>query len=306
TVDLDEPQGNWLFKRLWWERAESKYEKVRTQVEAVFESRMKFFAQRAELDKNVFDPFYITIGLSQGELQEILTSLTAQLEQERKEEGKLSESEREFLDTLREQKVVLEQMKLDVEAINKIDHEIDEALNKLLEQINRVRGYEREVWQYFKEIARVLNDKKAREIFYKIDITLKNVSDINCYIRQAFNDHFNKLVTAAREQVERVKMEVNALREKGIDFKEQLKSIDQQKSLRGMIKPAQEEFEETESAGFFQNYIVRPLKTTMSYIGSGLKGFWDGIVYIIRWPIEKITGGGSAVDQEETAQKKEE
>ncbi len=290
TVDLDEPQGNWLFKRIWWERAESQYEKVRTRVEAVLESRMQFFAQRAELDKTVLDPFYITIGLGQGELQTILSELIERLQQEREQEGVLSPKEREFLKTLRTQKSVLEQMSLDVQAINKIDREIDESLNKLLEQINRVRGYERDAWRYFKDIARVLSDKKAREIFYKMDTVYKNITKVEMYIKQAFKDHFDQLITTARQQVDRVQTAMQALKEKGIDFKKQLVRMEQEEEPELVKKPEKEEEigEEQVPGGFWNSYVMAPLKT-----------MWGGIVYVIRLPIDMFIGGPGVEEYED-------
>src|SRR5437870_6541847 len=73
TVSLENPQGNWLFKRIWWERAEERYEKIRLLVDAVWESRTIFFVKRNELDRNVLDPFYLNVGIGQGELQTILS-----------------------------------------------------------------------------------------------------------------------------------------------------------------------------------------------------------------------------------------
>ncbi len=80
TVDIADPQGNWLYKRVWWERAEAKFEKIREAVNKVLEVRSGFFAKRAELDKNVLDTLYIKIDISQGELQEILKELIAIVE----------------------------------------------------------------------------------------------------------------------------------------------------------------------------------------------------------------------------------
>jgi hypothetical protein len=65
TVSLENPQGNWLYKRIWWERAEERYEKIRLLVDAVWESRTIFFVKRNELDRNVLDPFYLNVGIGQ-------------------------------------------------------------------------------------------------------------------------------------------------------------------------------------------------------------------------------------------------
>src|SRR5204862_4884212 len=69
TVSLENPQGNWLFKRIWWERAEDRYEKIRNLVDAIFEQRNTFFKERNQLDRNILDPFYMSIGIDRGELQ---------------------------------------------------------------------------------------------------------------------------------------------------------------------------------------------------------------------------------------------
>src|SRR5438105_2755246 len=39
TVSLEDPQGNWLFKKIWWERAETLYGKIREAVTSIWESR---------------------------------------------------------------------------------------------------------------------------------------------------------------------------------------------------------------------------------------------------------------------------
>jgi len=94
TVSLEDGQGNWLFKRIWWERAQDLYEKIRERVNAVWESRTRFFVQRNELDRSVLDPFYMSIGMGQGELQIILNELEDFFHKERERTGDLSSNER--------------------------------------------------------------------------------------------------------------------------------------------------------------------------------------------------------------------
>ncbi len=267
TINIDEPQGNWLFKRMWWEHAEDRYEKIRALVQKIWESRMGFFVKRNELDKMILDPFYISIGLGQGELQEILAELVGRIEKERQEEGMLSQKERALLDQLQAEKQTLEQTKLDVESISQLDKEIDQALNRLMEQINRVRAYEQESWEYFKDIARILNDKKARELFFKIDTALRNVKSIDDYLQQDFTQHFNQLLQRVNEQVNKVVNAIQRLKEKGVDFKKQLDVLEEQ-------SVAQEEREEEEE------------EATTSWRSR----LWNKIVAIVRWPYDKLVG----------------
>ena len=83
TVSVDEPSGNWLFKRIWYEKAEDEYGKLKELSSIVAQERMKFFAERTKLDRELFDPFYKNLGYGMGELQEMLTTIIENMEQER-------------------------------------------------------------------------------------------------------------------------------------------------------------------------------------------------------------------------------
>ena len=48
TMDLEQPEGNWLNKRIWWERAKDKYKECREVFEAIFASRMSFLEKRSD------------------------------------------------------------------------------------------------------------------------------------------------------------------------------------------------------------------------------------------------------------------
>lgn len=289
SIDQEEPQGNWLFKRIWWERAESRFEKIRLAVEAILDARMAFFSKRVELERDVLDPFYVTIGVGQGELQEILKDLLERLERERKADGGvLHADERDFLKKIQEDKSALEQLSKDVNAVARLDGDVDTALSRLLEQINRARSYEREAWQYFKDIARVLNDKKAREMFYKMNIAWTNISEILDYIKGPFASHFEQLTQTVNSQVERIKNEIQALKERGIDFKSDATRIEEEEAMRRARAMQQHDEDEDlpleKQQGFFSGIF--------STIGSWIYSLGNGIISIIRWPYDLIFGTG--------------
>ncbi len=233
---------------------------------------MNFFIKRTELDKTVFDPFYISMGIGQGELHEILSELVSRIEQEREEEGLLNQSERLLLARLKTEQQTLEQTKFDVGSISQLDRDVDEALNRLMEQINRVRAYEGEAWEYFKGIARVLNDKKARELFFKMDTVLRNLEDIDEYLQRGFTQHFNQLLQKIDEKISKIKDGVQRLKEKGIDFKKQLDNIETVEEEQAVREQEIEEQENEEEAP-----------------GWGTR-MWNNFVSVIRWPYEKLVG----------------
>ncbi len=285
TVNLAEPSGNWLYKRIWWEKAEHKYEKIRNLVESIFESRMTFFTQRTELDRSVFDPFYLNAGLGRGELEELLNYLMSEMEAQRAKMGSLNEEERAFLNVMTQEKETLEQLKLDIEAISKIDAAMDDALSKLMEQLNLCRNYEQKAWEAFKEIAQVLNDKKARELFYAMVTYEDNIAAIGNYIKNPFAAHFGKLTATAKEHVQRVQATIQKLKEKGIDFKKKAKELENQMSAeeRERIRREKEEElererEEAEAAKGWGNWILGIFKSIGNSITGAISSVYSTIM----------------------------
>lgn len=288
TVDLEQPQGNWLFKRIWWERSEARYEKIKKKIEEIFENRMVFFEKRSELIKNILDPFYLKIGMGQGELQAILTDRIQTLEKEREKKGTLTAQERDMLAILEKERETLEQLMMDVQAIGDIESRVDESLSLLLEQMRAIRSYDMQAWDAFKEIARVVDDEKARQLYYVVETSWRNIKDIGDYLGHSFAAHFDQLMFTAQEQTARVSQVLAALKEKGIDFKKQVEQIMEPTLVEKIEKEAVEEEEEPEEQGFFSSYILNPLSAA-----------WNGIVSVVTWPYYALFGSKEEEPEQE-------
>lgn len=271
TVSVREPEGNWLLKRIWWEKAQKKYEKIKKMVLEVSESRMLFFKKRNDLDRNLFDPFYREIDLGQGQLQEIIADLLDRLKEERQEEVTLGPEEKAFLTLLKEEGNKLKNLDADVNGIRRIDVAIDDDLTELNEQINRNLRYEDNAWHLFNAISSELSHKKARELYYKMDALWKNVKNIGNYLRGKFLMHFDSLIEDAKSHVARVKSVVEEFKEKGIDLKKQFKKLDEDEELDQELdeeKQSEEDDDEYYEEVGWLNYI------------------WSGIT----WPFRMIWG----------------
>ena len=226
TMDLDQPEGNWLNKRIWWERAKDKYKECREVFEAIFASRMGYLEKRSEIEKMVLDPFYRAIGLEQADLKDVLDDLISIIEEERQaREGNLDEKARAFRETVSSAKKDIEQLKLDIDAVSNIDNAVDTAVNKLNDKINEAQKFEQSAWDEFDAIARELSDKRAYERYYVIDGIHKNLKELQKYINGEFSTYFEGLVKAAQEKTDRAKKEVKALKDQGIDVEERAKLL---------------------------------------------------------------------------------
>lgn len=282
TVDVAEPKGNWLYKRIWWEKAERTYEKIKQLAEKIQEARILYFARRTDLDRNTLDPFYLGQGFTQGELTEIISFLTSQLEQDRKD-GTLDEKEQALLNALTEEKKSLENLQKGVKAVTNIDRALDDALLKLSEQLNQARMYEQQAWENFKSINRELSDKRARELYYGMDTYWRNLNNINTYISDSFSQYFDQLTDRVKQEIEKIKSTMDALKEKGIDIQ-----LQAQKLKVGKPTEPEEEvaLETTQAKGIFGtvwDWVKAPF-VALGQMFSGALGW--------------ITGSGSNSEEE--------
>lgn len=290
TVNVESASGNWLLKRIWFERAQEQYEVIRGLFDKVLEARLVFFAKRTELDRSLFDPFYMNIGIGQGELLEILGRLLQDLEEVRKVQGALTAEENVLYETVEQEKATLQQLQKEVTGVTEIDSAIEMAIAQLIEQVNVCRGYEKQAWETFKEIGRQLSDKKARELYYVMETYRKNSTDIVTYLQQDFARYMQELERVAHEHIERILATVAELKKKDIDFKQQALRLERKRQGKEVKEIAEEEVE-VEEPGFVGRVwatMVDAVSSLMQMVTAGLEGMYRWI-----WPY--------ASDEEETA-----
>lgn len=284
TVDLTDPAGNWLYKRIWWSRAEDRYEQIKKVFDAVLESRMPFFAKRADVDRKVLDPFYLSVGLDRSELLESIARVNMILANERNEQGSLSTNDRAIQANIIEEKETLERLAQEATLLAEYDDALDEALNKLNEQVNIARKYEKEAWEAFKSIGKELNDKRARELYYGMDSTFKNITDIAQYIDGILRQHYDKVIQVIEEHVHRIQEMMQTLKEKGVDLTQYLEGVESQRAEKQAEDRKQEALETEETSESFLDSIA----SWFSRMYDSVTGYFGGTT-----PQEEDTEAGS-------------
>lgn len=233
-----EDEGNWLLKRVWWEQAESTFEKIITLNNQILEPQMEYFNSRKTTDKAI-DNLFRKIGYEHGELDEMISYFLNDVLSEREKVGDLTVSERDFIALLNEKKADLEQLKLDIAALAELETKIDEALMQVVLQVNKCRDYEKSSWNDFKEIGRVLNDKKAKALFYQIEGNYKNIQNIVNYIKVDLKKYFEGLLNKASELSDTIISKIDLLEKEGINIKDdfaKIKRYEEQRELEAEMK----------------------------------------------------------------------
>ncbi|MFT6765721.1 MAG: hypothetical protein ACJAZS_000607 [Alteromonas naphthalenivorans] len=209
--------GNWLLKRVWWEKTEDVYEQIKEAFNKVMDTRMQFISDYNKLNRTL-DIFYSEIGIEQGPLRDLLSHAQDLMEKEQKEQGYLNKKEQAFVFKIKGKERDLEQLKLDVKAIQELDSKLDEAFEVLFKQIDVCNKYEQKAWNNFKEIARELNDKEARKLYYDTEGLYKDVQKVSQYISGAFATYFNQTIQSAHDHTAKISSQMNALKHEGIDL----------------------------------------------------------------------------------------
>lgn len=241
TVGKNDPEGNWLFKRIWWEKSKNIYGKMRDRVDKIVESRMHFFKERVKLDSQYTDPFYANIGFDQGVLTEMVNHLLELIKIDRAQVAALSAKELEQYNMLMEEKNKLAALQAAVSDVKQLDDALDDALQNLMQQVNLARSYERQAWQLLEAIAEELSDKKAREHYYVVATLWRNVKNIGNYIIGPFSQHFFEVGTKVVQQIKAVEDLIAELKIKGVEFNKQVEAENKTCSVQEDQDPEEQE-----------------------------------------------------------------
>jgi hypothetical protein len=238
-----EGSGNWLLKRVWWEKTEGVYESIKQVFNEIMSARMDYISQRNRLDREL-DVSYGQIGLEEGELQDIIDYCLDFVKKEKPEQGFLSKQQEDLYSALQHKQHDLEQIKLDLKALQAVDQKIDEALDTLFKQIDVANQYEQKAWDNFKEIARELNDKIARKSYYETEGLLKDVQSVHSYITSQFSSYFNQIVQTARTHSQSISSQVQTLKQAGVDLKKEAGALEQAQEAERLKKELAEQDKE--------------------------------------------------------------
>ena len=242
-----EGSGNWLLKRVWWEKTEGVYEQIKQVFNEIMSARMDYISQRNRLDREL-DVSYGQIGLEEGELQDIIDYCLDFVKKEKPEQGFLSKQQEDLYNALQQKQHDLEQIKLDLKALQAVDQKIDEALDTLFKQIDVANQYEQKAWDNFKDIARELNDKIARKSYYETEGLLKDIQSVHSYITSQFSSYFNQTLQTARTHSQSISSQVQALKQAGVDLKKEAGVLEQAQEAERLKKELSEHDKEFEAA----------------------------------------------------------
>jgi hypothetical protein len=221
-INLDTTQvdggGNWLHKRLWYERAQNVFGEIRALVSSVGDVRMQFSNEVNAVGHKI-DTFFETVDFTKGELDDKFKEILVALDTEQKIVGDLSAQERTLQTTIKQEIKVIEQVGKNIKSIGEVDNKIDETLMQAFKTIDECRDYETKAWESFQSIGKELDDKKARNLYYQMNNYKQNIDQKITYLKNTLLPYLhNVLVAKIDMNISKINQSMNDLKTKGIDL----------------------------------------------------------------------------------------
>lgn len=306
--------GNWLLKRQALEKTMDVIEKIKDVFTKTLDLRIDYLVKRNKTDK-AFDTFSNTIGFELGDLNQLLTTLVTQLKAERKTQGDLPEEERTLLAEIEGKIAELKKLKEKVQSITQMDESLDDAIMQLEKEINTSNSYQARAWRNFQTIKTVLNDEKAEELYLQTESLLKNMQDIETYLKGDLLTYFNGVITTIKDDMSKAQETIKALEEKGINLKDEVKKIRKAEKLARKqklqkIEDEKKKQQEKESPKPVEKPVTKSWIDSISVLWHYPLAFvtsaWELITGFFGAKKEEVVQVAARIKQQETAPKQQE
>lgn len=218
TLDTlgEDDSGNWVLKRVWWEKAETAFGKIMALNLQISQQQMEYFGLRNEVDK-LLDADKRALILKLDQLEQVINYLLGLINKN----DNLTEADLQknsFKGSILENEAHLLKLKDDISQLNKLDSELDDAIIKVIDQVQKCNDYEALAWEDFKKIGRVLNDELAKNLYYQVANYRKNIKINLRYLKTDLRKSFEVLTVKTLGTLDEIKKMVVQLRDSGIDL----------------------------------------------------------------------------------------
>ena len=255
-VNTNQEGGNWVQKRIWWEQAEAAFAQLTQDNNQILQIQADYFKQRTIVEKQL-NTVLCDLNISRADLVNFIDKLLeftsavpniataapdktnatvsqygqAKATGDHKNSADINSNNSGNNTNARlkklatSQQVGLENIKTYLTNLKLIDDALDQVLAELNKQIELCQDYEKQAWDDFKEIGRILNDKKAKILFYQVGGYQKNIQKILEYVTGALKKFFDDQVGKTKKNCEDLNQELKQLAAGGLGLRLELDII---------------------------------------------------------------------------------
>jgi len=243
-------QGNWRKKKDWLKQAIAKNDAIQTMVIDVQKFKKIFYDKFKPID-SMLDTFYREAGFNTGELesliqeiaqeieltktnhQNLFTKTLSELSEETKDEAiKIKKQYADIYsieEKFKQHKNSLEQFRLDITSVVELDKSLRTRLKTAEDQIRAIQSNVNKAGELSQKIWHVIDDNKAKKIFYELSSIHENVKALQQYIQQDLVQDFDAVITTLQNQIKIVTVGIDNLEQQNIIIKNRALRLEEQK-----------------------------------------------------------------------------
>jgi len=280
----EEDSGNWYEKRRAWKKARPKYDEIRKLVADVDATEKELFDKDKEFEKNL-ESFYLSIGLQQGEVTQILDTLIQELEKEKAKKaasnGQVNTQEKQLAEIQAKKQKDLEALKNNIDKIKKISSNVhDSILTTFVDQVKLAKLFEDKALESYYRISEILDDRKARNLLHDMDTYSENVQAILAWIQGELKSYVDQSLSKSQELIDATKKQIEELKQQGIVLQKKLSEQEKKAQEEKLKKEAEEKAKaeaERRAKLSFWGKIKQFFSTLFSSIGNFFSSLWHSI-----------------------------
>lgn len=292
TVDQPEEKigtnGNWCKKKDFLMRSFD----VQQEIEAIatkIQSYRSVYQQKFNSIDGELESFYKQLGLEQGKVEGLLTSLGEYIDQ--KKQRRINRFKQNITD-IREQQFAIEQLeeslkankeelaqlKIDMKAIEELDKSVNARIQRAEEQITVAQREAARTKEIIQSIWDMLDDRRAKAAYFELkDGILRRLQSINNYLQQELLSDLEKLGSTINTQLKKTRDAIKNLEDKGFLIRDRNKRLDDLN-----IKKAKEAAAELIALQHKENKPSRTVKKT-GYFNRLYNNFVDWLANVYRF-----------------------
>lgn len=214
--DLDsEDEGNWLLKRVWWEQGQDLFEKIMVINNQITKNQVSIMNLREKELKQV-DELFRSLGLEQDKLKSQIEYVFNLIDNAKNEDlvDEFSALEQELYEKVEKYEEDYKSLKQSLDDLADNDDLLVKSINQINKLVEECRNYEKQSWQNLKEIGQILNDEKAKDLFYKIQSNYENVEALLNYINTELEPFIKNSISTIKNNSQSISDMLNDLESK--------------------------------------------------------------------------------------------
>lgn len=227
TVDVNE-EGNWLLKKLWWQEGLEAYTEIQKTNNNLSGIQLDYLTLKSNSEREL-DSSWIKLGFDDEHLVDNFDMIIDKLNLEANEKKpEVDNKDENKADNLLKTATGL---KDDLSKIAQYQFKLDDVIEDVVNHLKKCRSYETQSWDYLQQIAKTLDDNKARLLYLEIEANLKNIKNLVNYLNVDLRKYASDLINEQHDSLDKIKNALEELKNNGIEISKDIKKVDEEEKI---------------------------------------------------------------------------